>query len=146
MRQDWERLGRRLRAEHAKNSQAVGVSTGGASLVLWTGWSERAQGRYQVLNITFRAGCWPDQADTLARSVLGKDSVRAHRMLSRQAAVYVLPFDFPMAAWHVHRETLQYPRAIRWFDSRVLAAGLGQQRDQEHVSRVGGLRCLPVFE
>lgn len=115
------------------------------TIVAWPAWDDR-RGRMIVLRI--RGPLWwqinGDACRRLAAAFYGKDWVTAAEGFDGGCATYAhgLERDGAGAGRPLRPEGLVSPGWVRWFDARVLAAGIGQQDFGKISGR--GRRMVPA--
>ena len=123
---------------HVKLRSAVGTRADGLTITLH---AENDDERGRLLILTLRSECWFvsfDQTRAIALAVYGKRWVGAHELAHEdcRGMTYVLELEgalhFPVRPLQVSQSP---PFGCRWFDARVLSAGIGQQDGGRFVPR-----------
>lgn len=138
----FERALRRLSEHHRHLGRAVGCRMGGARIVLFRAYDDE-RGQLQVLRVQSDAGVL-NLFDTrrIASAALGKAWCGGveHVDLANRSVWYVVLLDVQYRAARGPLKLVE-PAAIRWYDGRQLAAGIGQQ-DSGHLT-IRGIRLIP---
>jgi hypothetical protein len=127
--QAFERAGRHLRQHHEKLQRAVGTRIAGLTILLFLAWDDE-RGRIRVLRI--RASGWRIDLFTtraIATAVLGKGWLAGHELSGPFHVDYVIEMDGGALHEPVASLRIRDPSAVRWFDGRKLAKGIGDTHD-----------------
>lgn len=134
MTANFERVGRRLAEHHRKLCGAVGTRISGIELIVFQAYCDVTLQRFTCVRLTVPHGSMLAHGREIAAAVLGKTALCGagrELLLDWRTMVFAAPLDaLPTVLPEGPNSAAPFvskPAWVRWFDGRVLAAGIGQQ-------------------